>query len=165
MTTFRVLTWSILFGFFAWALPAPAQEESVEDVTVEEDTLRCISSRRIRRIRIVDDKNILIYLTATHIYHNELQNVCHGLSRHRSFSYNSNDGLFCEGDGIGGMTLAAWDVVRPDVRCWLGAHRRISREDADAMRRGEGKPAQPEARPLPMPPPSEVGADEEEPEF
>jgi hypothetical protein len=164
MFTLRLIVLSIPLGLWIGALPASAQEDSAEEVTVEEDTVRCISTRRIRRIRIVDDKNILIYLTASHIYHNELQNVCRGLKRHGTFSYNSNDGLFCEGDGIGAMTMGAWDNVRPDVKCWLGPHRRISREEADEMRRSGGQIAPPEAKPLPMPPPLVIGTEELEPE-
>ena len=107
----------------------------MDDAGIEEVTKRCISTRRIRRIRIVDDKNILFYLTATHVYHNQLRNECHGLKRYGTFSYNSNDGLFCDGDGIGGMTMDAWDDVRPNVNCWLGLHRKITREEANEMRR------------------------------
>lgn len=170
MTTLRLILLALPFGVVGWTLPAVAQENEADEIIVEDDSLRCISSRRIRRIRIVDDKNILIYLSSNHIYHNELQNECHGLERRKQFSYNSNDGLFCAGDGIGAMSMNAWDDVRPDVRCWLGEHRRITKEEADEMRRtGTARPVQvPEANPLPMPPPMEVGkadepeADEEE---
>ena len=167
MTRIRLLCLLVPLSGLVWAVSANAQEEMAEAVaeeaTVEEDSLRCISSRRIRRIRIVDDKNILIYLSANHIYHNELQNECHGLERRGTFSYNSNDGLFCAGDGIGAMSMNAWDDVRPDIRCWLGEHRRITREEADEMRRtGSARPIPvPEAKPLPMPAPLEVGTDEE----
>ena len=167
MTSFRLFFLLVPLSVPVWALSANAQDEMTEAVaeeaTFEDDSLRCISSRRIRRIRIVDDKNILIYLSANHIYHNELQNECHGLERRGTFSYNSNDGLFCAGDGIGAMSMNAWDDVRPDLRCWLGEHRRITREEADEMRRtGTARPIPvPEANPLPMPPPLEVGAGEE----
>ncbi len=163
MATLRLLVLSIPLGLSIGALPAHAQEESAEEVVVEEDSKRCISSRRIRRIRIVDDKNILIYLTATHIYHNELQNECYGLKRNGTFSYNSNDGLYCEGDGIGAMSMNAWDDVRPDSRCWLGMHNRISKEEADEMRRTGGQISAPAAKPLPMPPPLVIGMDDLEP--
>ena len=166
MTSFRLLFVSVPLTLTVWGLSAHAQEEPdavAEETTVEADSLRCISSRRIRRIRIVDDKNILIYLSANHIYHNELQNECGGLERRGTFSYNSNDGLFCAGDGIGAFSMNAWDDVRPDVRCLLGEHRRISKDEADEMRRtGSARPVPvPEAKPLPMPPPLVIGADED----
>ena len=167
MARLRLLFLSISITASFWAVAAYAQDEAGEvaakDVVLDEESKSCISSRRIRRIRIIDDKNILIYLTANHIYHNELQNECHGLERRGTFSYNSNDGLFCEGDGIGAFSMNAWDDVRPDVRCWLGEHRRISKEEADEMRRVGARPVQvPEAKPLPMPPPLVIGTDEDE---
>ena len=163
MATLRLLILVTPLAFFFGVSAAQSQEQAEEEAAVDEETNRCISSRRIRRIRIVDDKNILIYLSASHIYHNELQNECHGLERRGTFSYNSNDGLFCEGDGIGAMSMNAWDDVRPDIRCWLGEHRRISKEEADEMRRtGTARPVPvPEAQPLPLPPPMEIGTEED----
>ena len=164
MATLRLFSLALPCGFLLKTLPLHAQESAVDDAGIEEVTKRCISTRRIRRIRIVEDKNILFYLTATHVYHNQLRNECHGLKRYGTFSYNSNDGLFCDGDGIGGMTMDAWDDVRPNVNCWLGLHRKITREEANEMRRAARNVPSPEAKPLPMPHPSVIGTEETVPE-
>ena len=67
MATLRLFSLALPCVFLLKALPLHAQEGAVDDAGIEEVTKRCISTRRIRRIRIVDDKNILFYLTATHI--------------------------------------------------------------------------------------------------
>ena len=152
---------SIAFVLLIWSHPSTAQEE---DIVVDENTRNCISTRRISRIRIIDDKNILIYLNARHIYHNQLENECRGLERIGTFSYNSSDGLICEGDGISAMSMNAWDDPKPVPKCWFGIHRKISKEEADAMREAKKKGVTIESEPLPMPLPSEVGAEDDDPE-
>lgn len=157
----RLIKVSVLLVALVWAPTADAQEE---EVVVDDGAPNCISSRRIRRIRIIDDQNVLIYLSATKIYHNRFRNVCGGLERTGTFSYNSNDGLLCEGDGIAPLAGEVWGAARPVPACWLGPHRKISKEDADAMRDAKKNPPKIEARPLPMPEPSEVTVESQDPE-
>lgn len=140
---------------------ADAQEDAV---VVDDGAPNCISSRRIRRIRIVDDQNVLIYISAQTIFHNKLRNACRGLERRRTFSYNSSDGLLCEGDGIAALAGEVWGAARPVPTCWLGPHRKISKEDADAMREAKKNPPKIEPMPLPMPEPSEISVEDEETE-
>lgn len=140
--------------------PSQAQESEAE---VEPETRTCISTRSIRRTRIIDDRNVLIYLSARRIYHNVLRNNCRGLKRLGTFSYNSSDGQMCEGDGIAGIH-GAWDDVRPIPQCWLGVHRRISREEANALREASKRRPKIAPKPIPLPEPEEVGSESEDPE-
>lgn len=157
----RLFGVSALLIALVWALPSYAEEE---EVVVDDGGPNCISTRRIRRIRIIDDQNVLIYLSAQTIYHNRFRNACHGLERRRTFSYNSNDGLLCEGDGVAPLAGEVWGAVRPVPACWLGPHRKISKEEADAMRSAKENPPEIERRPLPMPEPSEISVETEDPE-
>jgi hypothetical protein len=157
----QIVKLSILLVALAWVPPAKAQEE---EPGIDDGNVRCISTRRIRRTRIIDDQNVLIYLTATTIYHNVLRNACHGLERRRTFSYHSSDGLLCEGDGLSPMAGEVWGAVRPPASCWFGPHVKISKEDADAMRDAKKNGPTIEPRPLPMPEPAEVSGENEESE-
>ncbi len=144
----------------AWVAPASAQDD---ETIVDDDARNCISSRRIRRIRIVDDRNVLIYVSGKTIFHNQLRRTCRGLKLAGSFAYNSNDGLLCSGDGIASLNGMAWDDVRPVPSCWLGEHRRITKEDADAMRKAARRAPKIAPKPVATPDPTEVGRDSEEP--
>ena len=132
------------------------------EMEFEYETRNCISTRSIRRIRIIDDKSVLIYMSAKRIYHNVLRNVCSGLKRKGTFSYNSSDGQMCAGDGIASMQ-GAWDDIRPIPRCWLGVHRRVSKEEADALRDPRANLPTITTRPIPLPEVEEVGVETEEP--
>jgi len=160
----RAATLATLILSPGWIPDSNAQDDVDDEVVVEEDTLKCISSRRIRRIRIVDDQNVLIYLNGTAIYHNRLRTACGGLARIGTFAYNSNDGLLCEGDGIAPLAGEVWGDVRPVPSCWLGLHRKIDREEADALRGIGQREATIEPVALPMPEPSEVSGEEKDPE-
>jgi len=156
-----IFTTSVYFGS-ALAQETDPQDEEQESA-YEEDVRRCLSTRSIRRIRIIDDRNVLIYQNTGRIFHNVLRYNCNGLKRIGTFSYNSSDGNLCEGDGIAAIH-GAWDDVRPMPSCWIGMHRQISREEADALRDGGKRGPKIETRPLPMPDPEEVDTEEDDPE-
>lgn len=142
-----------------WAAPAVHAQEMEEEVTAESRS--CIPTRSIRRIRILDDRNVLIYLSARRIYHNVLRNECRGLKRYGTFSYNSSDGQMCEGDGIAGYH-GAWDDVRPIPQCWLGEHHRISKAQADALRDASKQGPKIPPKSIKLPDPEEVGSETED---
>lgn len=152
---------SLSFAALVCISPSQAQEIDIEvEPEPELETRTCIPTRRITRIRILDDRNVLIYMSARRIYHNVLRNTCHGLKRLGTFSYNSSDGQMCQGDGIAGLSGSFQDV-RPIPKCWLGIHQRISKEHADAMRDASKRKPKIPAAPLPMPEPGEVGTEED----
>lgn len=147
---------TLLFAALVWHAPAAAQGSADE---AEFESPRCVSTRFIRRIRILDDRNVLIYLSRNRIYHNVLRYDCRGLKRVGSFSYTSNDGLLCEGDGIGSLG-GAWDNVRPMASCWLGAHKRVSNEEANELRAAVRRGPVIKVKPVAPPEPSEIGTEE-----
>lgn len=147
---------AILLVALSWVSPSQAQES---DEDVETETRNCLQTKKIRRIRIVDDRNVLIYLSARRIYHNVLKYNCAGLKHVGTFSYNSNDGQMCEGDGIAAIS-GAWADIRPVPTCWLGTHERVTKEQADAIRKGGDIERKIEPKPIPLPEPSEVGEKE-----
>ncbi|MGI9205810.1 MAG: hypothetical protein ACR2Q3_17480 [Woeseiaceae bacterium] len=153
---------SLLFATLVCVTPSQAQEIEIE-AEPEIETRTCIPTRSIRRIRVIDDRNVLIYMSARKIYHNVLKNTCGGLKRIGTFSYSSRDGQLCQGDGIAGLA-GAWEDVPPIPKCWLGIHHRISKEQADAMRDASKRQPKIPAAPLPMPEPGEVGSENEDPE-
>ena len=157
----RLTTLTLPLLVLAWSPNGNAQDE---DPGADEETRRCISTRSIRRTRIVDDQNVLIYLSASNIYHNQLESACRGLKQVGTFSYSSSDGLLCTGDGIAAINSTVLDDVRPVPQCWLGVHRKISKEEADAMRDAARRGIPIEAMPLPLPEPAEVSEKEDEAE-
>lgn len=145
-------------------VPAKAQES---EPGLEGGTRYCISTKRIRHTRIVDDNRVLFYLSGKTILLNVLRKECPGLAAYGRFAFTTTTGRICEGDGMAPMDSDPWGHVRPIPRCWLGIHQEITRAEADALM--ELKKGIPEMDPrpssLPMPDPSEVGVEEEkEPE-
>lgn len=143
---------------FAWDVPAAAQEE---EPVVDSDARRCLSPRRIRRTRIVDDRNMLFYLPGRTVYHNILRQPCNGLEREGRFTYQLTAGSLCSGDIIFVLHDDAFGGLRRGTSCSLGAFHEITREDATALI--EGEDAVIEAKPLPLPEPESVGSEEQEP--
>ena len=150
-------------GALAWACESNAQEESDKD-GVSGKTRNCVNTRRIRRTFIVDDRNLLFYLGTRTVLLNTTENQCAGLKREGRFSWISNSGVLCKGDGISG-SHDPWGRTRPVATCQLGIFHQISREDADAMREpvvvAPASGPMPINESLPMPAPSEVSTDTE----
>ena len=160
----RLITMLLTLTAMAWAVEVVAQEEP-ESEGLSGKTRNCINTRRIRRTYIVDDRNLLFYLGTRTVLLNTTQNQCPGLKRTGIFSWNTNSGVLCSGDGIAGGR-DAWGPTRPVPRCQLGKFLQISREDADALREpvavAPASEPMPVTESLPMPSPSEVGAETEE---
>jgi len=138
------------------ALPLHAQEE--EAPVVDEDAVRCLNLRMVRRTDVVDDRNILFYMRGGDVYHNILPRACSGLAREDRFSYKTSLGKLCQIDNIRVLYDDPFGL-REGISCSLGYFHKISEEDAKALQEGVGKG--PEAAPLPMPEPGEVGDEDD----
>ena len=121
----------------------------------------CVNTRRIRRTVIVDDRNLLFYMAGGTVYHNILRQSCNGLKREGRFSYHTTGNSLCRLDSIRVLYDGAWGL-REGISCSLGDFFEIDEETAEAMREGPEQP--PEAEPLPLPEPEEIGAPEKTPE-
>ncbi|MGI9260894.1 MAG: hypothetical protein ACR2QR_02605 [Woeseiaceae bacterium] len=140
---------------------AQDEQESAadEEIVYDEFTVQCISLRQIRRTEVVDDRNILFYMSGQTVYHNRLPRLCGGLAREDRFSYQTNIGRLCRIDHIRVLYDDPFGL-REGNRCALGVFHKMDREGAKAIK--EGAAQQPAANPLPMPKPEEVGDANEE---
>ena len=149
----------LLLFTLSWDAPAAAQEE---EPVVDGDTRRCLNTRRIRRTRIVDDRNVLFYMPGSVVYHNILRQSCNGLKREGRFSYKTSAGNLCSSDIIYVLFDGAFGGLREGNACSLGVFHEITREDATALLEADDAVVEP--APLPMPEPEDVGSEEEEPQ-
>lgn len=133
---------------------AIAQDDEVDDAGAE----RCINIRRIRRTKIVDDNNIIFYVSNSKAYHNILPRTCNGLKREDRFSYKTSASQLCDLDNIT-ILMGGARGMQPGRSCGLGLFHPISGEQADALLNPEAR-GEPEAE-VSMPEPEEVGADQD----
>lgn len=145
------------------SVSAAAQDEQgsaeEEEIVYDEFTVECISLRQVRRTEVVDDRNILFYMSGQRVYHNLLPRPCGGLAREDRFSYQTSMGRLCRLDHIRVLYDDPFGL-REGNRCSLGVFHKMDREDAEAIK--DGADVKPTANPLPMPQPEEVGDGNEE---
>ena len=144
---------------FSWDASNAAQEE---EPVVDGDTRRCLNIRRIRRTRIVDDRNMLFYASGSVVYHNILRQPCNGLAREGRYGYETSAGSLCTSDIIYVLYDDAFGGLRRGNACSLGTFHEITAEDAKALLESDNEKIEP--APLPMPEPEDVGSDEDEAE-
>ena len=133
-----------------------------DEVAVEVDDTKaskCIRVRSLRSTKVVDDLNIIFYMVGSKIYHNILPRQCHGLARENRFSYESRSGSLCDIDMIR-ILYPAGVGLQQGNSCRLGLFHPISKEDAEALLEQVNEP--PQAEPIPLPEPEEIGSDNEE---
>ena len=139
-------------------LGLPAVTPSLADEVVDEiddiNAERCIRVRSLRSTKVVDDLNIIFYMVGSKIYHNILPRQCHGLAREDRFSYEPQSGNLCDIDMIRILYYAGTSMQKGNA-CRLGLFHPISKEDAKALL--EKSTELPQAEPIPMPEPEEVG--------
>lgn len=134
--------------------PAMAQDNEF----AEGDAERCINIRRIRRTKIVDDDNIIFYLSNSKAYHNILPRTCNGLKREDRFSYKTSASQLCDLDNIT-ILMGGATGMRAGRTCGLGLFHPISGEQADALLNPEEKGEPPEE--MSMPEPEEIGTEDD----
>ena len=135
---------------------AAAQEEELEQ-SVNDFVDRCVNTRRVRRTVIVDDQNILFYMSGQKAYLNVLPRRCNGLKRAGSFSYRISTNRLCDLDSIRVLNSGPGGLEQ-GIACGLGLFHAISRDEADALR--NPPEVKIEERPVPLPEPEDLGAGE-----
>ena len=158
------ITQLVAAGFFmsltVTALAQDPAEEAPEEAPVfDENTADCISLRNVRRTEVVDDRNVLFYMRGKTVYHNILPRACGGLAREDRFSYQTSIGRLCHLDHIRVLYDDPFGL-REGNRCALGVFHKMDSEDAKAFKDAT-RNAVPAANPLPMPPPEDIGDDNE----
>ena len=109
------MKWKIILAVVVAAGLSPVSPVKAQDNEpgLEGATRHCIGTRRVRRTRIVDDSNVLFYLSGKIILHNELRQTCPGLEKAGTFAFTSTDGAICKGDGLAPMKSDPWGPIRP----------------------------------------------------
>jgi hypothetical protein len=137
----------------------PSLADEVVDEIDDIKAKSCIRVRSLRSTKVVDDLNIIFYMVGSTTYHNILPRQCHGLARQDRFSYESRSGNLCDIDTIRILYQAGTGMQEGNA-CRLGKFHPITKEDADALK--EKLRELPQAEPIPLPEPDEIGADSEE---
>ena len=137
--------------------PSPADEVADELEGIDVD--RCIRVRSLRSTKIVDDLNIIFYMVGRKTYHNILPRQCRGLAREDRFGYEARSGNLCDLDTIR-ILYQTGTTMQQGNACRIGKFHPISREDADALLDKSNE--RPQAEPIPLPEPEEVGEEKEE---
>jgi len=123
------------------------QEQAQEQQpTASEDTRNCLNTRRIRRVRALDEKNVLFYFSNKTIFLNILRQGCAELRQFGQISYRTTTGSLCEGDSLAVPSNDAWGTLRALPNCKLGTFRKLSSEEVQVVRdveRGRVEPVQP----------------------
>ena len=68
--------------------------------TADDGYERCVNTRLIRSMSVVNDRNIVFNMRGGKIYLNSLPGNCPGLAREKRFSYESHTGVLCKSDRI-----------------------------------------------------------------
>ena len=150
----------LVIFFIALGLTVVAERQALaqDDDSSDAGGERCINIRRIRSTTIVDDNNILFYMSGSQVYHNILPRTCIGLSREGRFSYKTSASQLCDLDNIN-VLMAGARGMTPGRSCGLGRFHPISPEQADALRNPEPQDIPPEE--IETAEPEEIGADSE----
>jgi len=113
-----------------------AGSDEAEDAIADElvvETRDCISSARIRRTDILDDRTIVFFMQGSDIYLNQLPHRCNGLRRSDAFSYDVRTSQLCHVDTIR-LIDSFGGEMRPGIACGLGKFRPITEEQLMVLR-------------------------------
>jgi hypothetical protein len=137
----------------------PSLADEVVDEIDDINAKSCIRVRSLRSTKVIDDLNIIFYMVGSTVYHNILPRQCHGLAREDRFGYEARSGNLCDRDTIR-ILYQAGTRMQEGNACRIGKFHPITKEDADALK--EKSNELPQAKPIPLPEPEEIGEDSEE---
>lgn len=114
------------------------------DEAKDDNARNCISTRTLKNTEVVNDLNILFFMSGKTAYLNILPRQCKGLSRYRRFSYRTTAGSLCNLDKIQIVLGSGF----PGRSCSLGFFHPVNKKDALAVMEGPRERREPE----PLPP-------------
>jgi len=144
-------------GLLGLLTVTPSLADEIADETDDFNSKNCIRVRSLKNTKIVDDLNIIFYMLGSKTYHNRLPRQCRGLAREDRFSYVARGGNLCNLDTIR-VLYQLGSGLQEGAACGLGLFRPISKEDAKDLLEQPHEP--PQAEPIPLPEPEEIGSDE-----
>ncbi len=112
---------------------AHSSEILVDEPEEVEGTEDCVWVRMLRRTEILDDRNILFYMTGDKVYRNFLPRRCPGLSRHEAFSYETRISQLCRADRITVLDSLGFGGI-PGPSCGLGKFYPVTENEIESMR-------------------------------
>lgn len=118
---------------------AKEADEPDTELTPEE----CINVRQIKKTEIIDDQNIVFYMSGGKIYRNHLPRKCFGLKRRESFSYKIRTSRLCGIDSIRVVDQFGGGIEQ-GPSCGLGKFFPISEAEVAFLMGDEPRPEQPE---------------------
>ena len=130
-----------------------------DDEEQDEEGRRCINTRSIRDIDVINDSTIVFHTQGNRHYRNSLPRRCYGLSRERRFSYTSRTGNLCANDFINPLDDIGSGLIS-SRSCRLGRFQPTTEEEIADFEERLSAPV--EARPPEPPPPQEVIPDDDE---
>lgn len=105
---------------------APLADETEEDGTSVAQP--CINHSRLRRTKVLGDRNIVFVTRDGSIYNNELPRQCPSLTRSSLLNYAVTNGRMCSGDSF----QVLWQVgtnYQPTFICQLGMFAPITEDE------------------------------------
>lgn len=136
--TKQIFTLILLAGL----LNLPAANTSMADEAENTKPRNCITLRRVKSTKIVNDLNILFLTSGKTAYLNVLTEQCTGLSRYGQFQYRTTASSLCSLDTIQILTPGGF----PGRSCPLGVFHPVNQKDALAIL--EGPPEQRDPEPI-----------------
>ncbi len=127
----------------ACLLNLSAAVPSMADEAKDDSARNCITTRTLKKTEVVNDLNILFFMSGKTAYLNILPRQCKGLSRYRRFSYRTTAGSLCNLDTIQVVSGSGF----PGRSCRLGYFHPVNKKDALAVIEGPRKPQRPEPQP------------------
>ena len=116
---------------------------------------RCLPSRRIRSVDVLDNRTLVFELTRDTHYLVRLKHSCFGLRRDTPISYDIHGSQFCSLDGFRALERWSLDQLVPGPRCSIPSFIPVTeaelalvedRLDADRAARAEARKAKKAAR-------------------
>ena len=129
----KLITTTLTVLALTMAVPAAGSEILVDEPEAVEGTEDCVWTRTLRRTEVLDDRNILFFMTGGKIYRNFLPRRCHSLSNRRAFSYETRVSQLCRSDRITVLDTLGFGGV-PGPSCALGKFYPVTENEVEAMR-------------------------------
>jgi hypothetical protein len=95
-------------------------DEQITDELIAGETEECVSTRRIRRTKVIDDSTIAFYMRNRDVYVNLLPRRCPQLASSGRFAYEARGGRLCSINQITVLVRAFGSQLEPGFSCRLG---------------------------------------------
>lgn len=99
----------------------PQRADYVEDV-------RCIYSRRIRSVEVLDDKHVAFRMGRDKYYLVQFKHRCPGLRKEKPVMYESDQARLCKHDSIRAVYDMGLGNYRPGMKCGIPGFQSVTKE-------------------------------------